>query len=295
MVFQTPPRKYRSRARCESLTPKKNRSCILPALHVRGVTRQLKELEDENRLLRENLAIMQKKEERGRLQIRRMGKVIAALVSRLLFFEHFMKQERRERAKNLEELEQKVSFLQESLGKEKESVELALANAASVILPDSARCKQGSSATVGRQVRRREKAMKGRGADTVLGEEKVDEKEKEEDEEEVEEEEEDEEEEDSGRESDDHREAETEAQEEGKEEEEEERKNEEQDEKVKVETVWQKMDICNCAFCGVDKQKNCPVQWSQKEGRVRGVEDFEMEPNGKLQKVIQFSYWTHGL
>ena len=67
-------------------------------------------------------------------------------------------QERRERAKNLEELEQKVSFLQvnaniiekviltvlnsecqESLGAEKESVELALANAASAILPASSR------------------------------------------------------------------------------------------------------------------------------------------------------------
>ena len=162
------------------------------------------------------------------------------------------------------------------------------------------RWKQGSSAAAGRQVRRRERATKVKGADTVLGEEKVDEKEEKEREEEVKEEEEDEEEEDSGRESDDHREAETEAQEEEKEgekeEKEEERKKEEQDEKVKVETVWQKMDICNCAFCGADQQKKCPVQWSEKEGRrMRGVEDYEVEPNGKLQKVIQFSYWTHGL
>ena len=163
------------------------------------------------------------------------------------------------------------------------------------------RWKQGSSAAAGRQVRRRERATKVKGADTVLGEEKVDEKEEKERKEEVkEEEEEDEEEEDSGRESDDHREAETEAQEEGKEgekeEKEEERKKEEQDEKVKVETVWQKMDICNCAFCGADQQKKCPVQWSENEGRrMRGVEDFQVEHNGKLQKVIQFSYWTHGL
>ena len=130
-----------------------------------------------------------------------------------------------------------------------------------------------------------------------MGEEKVDEKEEKEREEEVkEEEEDDEEEEDSGRESDDHREAETEAQEEGKEGKEEERKKEEQDEKVKVETVWQKMDICNCAFCGADQQKKCPVRWSEKEGRrMRGVDDLQVEPNGKLQKVIQFSYWTHGL
>ena len=74
-------------------------------------------------------------------------------------------QERRERAKNLEELEQKVSFLQvnankvekviltvlnsecqESLGAEKESVELALANA---ILPDSSRFPLRSEELVG--------------------------------------------------------------------------------------------------------------------------------------------------
>merc|ERR1711862_237173 len=129
-----------------------------------------------NRLLRENLSIVQKKEERRSLKIKRMGKVIAALVSRMLSIECFINQKRMDRAKELEELEQKVSFLQECLVKEKERVELTLAindAASTMLLFDSARCRQDSLPIAGRQVPRKiENAKKGKGADKAEEEEK---------------------------------------------------------------------------------------------------------------------------